>query len=105
MPARQHVTKTDDRACLLSLRLVLAKADVSVQLPPHTARHRSNDYIPLSPTAPFSKHHQLSRTDINHELLHPSRILDARANWCVYKSICQLPLDCYLRQPASDRGK
>jgi hypothetical protein len=30
----------------------------------------------------------------NHEPLHPSRILDARANWCVNKSIRQLPLDC-----------
>jgi hypothetical protein len=84
----------------------LAKADIS---------GRSCHLIPrvigttttllINSYSDISYPHPLRRNDINHELLHLSRILDARANWCVYKSICQLPLDCYLRQPASDRGK
>lgn len=84
----------------------IAKADISVaaatSLP---ARHRASDYTPyLRPRHPPFKPTPRPNTT-NHELLHPSRILDARADWCVYKSIRQLPLDYSLRQPASDRGK
>jgi hypothetical protein len=75
-------------------------------LSPHTSRHQAKRLLsPLSRHSDIPNTNHSRRTDINHELLHPSRILDARANWCVYKSISQLPLDCYLRQPASDRGK
>jgi len=67
-------------------------------LPPHAERHRRGDYSTVgSPYQRLRLHHQTNRlrTDNNnHEPLHPSRILDARANWCVYKSIRQLPLDC-----------
>lgn len=84
----------------------IAKADISVAAgtsyprvigPVTTLLIYAHDTLPSNPT---------TRTKTtNHELLHPSRILDARADWCVYKSIRQLPLDYPLRQPASDRGK
>lgn len=101
----QHVTG-QLLSSLLALSAYPPRPSSPSQLPPHTARHRANDYTPLINSYNdilYPQHHQ--ETDINHELLHPSRNLDARANWCVYKSICQLPLDCNLRQPASDRGK
>jgi hypothetical protein len=83
-----------------------AKADISVaSVTSYIASSGQTTALSFITAQRHSQYQPSRRTDINHELLHPSRILDARANWCVYKSISQLPLDCYLRQPASDRGK
>ena len=98
----QHPARDGQLATIVP---ALAKADARSQLPPHTARHRAIDYTPYHQRQRHPSQPPYRRTDINHELLHPSRLLDARANWCVYKSIRQLPLDCHLRQPASDRGE
>jgi hypothetical protein len=101
----QHVTS----GMLLPIQPRLstfAKADISVaSVTSYIASSGQTTALSFITAQRHSQYQPSRRTDINHELLHPSRILDARANWCVYKSISQLPLDCYLRQPASDRGK
>lgn len=60
------------------------------KLPTHTAASSDPATTPVRhPPSTPSKPNNTT----NHELLHLSRILDARTDRCVYKSIRQLPLD------------